>query len=329
MATRSTRTGTLLAELRNATPDAPAFNTWTLLWETRLAGEQFLPMPPSPTTSGLSTWRAFAQSYDNVGPGEAASIDGWFLLLDETFAVSAPADVEPPDKAIEREVSLTPEEQAAKDANFQVLSAVATGSMWGAALYILVRVLPGAIKAGVRVSWTRLPGWARTGLVAVGLAEGVDIVIDNFIDPDPGSALDVIEQLTPDILPFLHDDDTVVTPGGSQLALPPGDMGFAGVRVADGTVIVNGSRTHEIVSAWPANGVWFYRSSARWLGTREKTGGWKWWFPRGGVVLNKVGGNDSANILAALRIIEKEEKTARKILKALGYKAVRRTSDAK
>lgn len=162
---------------------------------------------------------------------------------------------------------------------------LASGFPAVAGLFIVIRGIIPNLARGVRIPWGSLPGWLRTILIALGFAEGVDIIWD------------LASGGTPD-LPFIG--------GGS----------------ADPTTQMVEAMT---VSTWEANGVTFHRLSDGRLATRNKNGVWKIWRPKKPIVIFATGVANLPDLLRADRAIDKQAKKIAKTLRNRGYQVRKKT----
>jgi len=142
------------------------------------------------------------------------------------------------------------------------------------------------VVAGGIFRWGSIPGWLKNILTGLGLAEGLDILMDS-VDDVPGL----------DIGPFSF--------GGSG-GDPVGNM-------------VNAMT----VSTWNANGVTFHRLSDGRLAVRNKHGVWKVWRPKKPIVIFASGQTDLKDLLRADNAIDKQAKKMAKTLRRRGWKVAR------
>jgi len=158
-----------------------------------------------------------------------------------------------------------------------------------AGLFGILRGAGWSLTRGMMIRWASLPGWIRVSLVALGVTEGFDILID-LGEGDEGW----IE------LPF-----SLPGRGG-------GDGDPVGQMVAAMTV-----------STWNANGVQFHRLSDGRLAVRNKHGVWKIWRPKKPVVIMPTGASNLQDLLRADGIIQKQAKRITKVLRNRGWKVSR------
>jgi len=154
---------------------------------------------------------------------------------------------------------------------------------------ILARLVP-IFQRGVRIPWSSIPGWLRTVLVALGFAEGVDIIWDLAT----GGDVDI---------PFFG--------GASSGGDPTTQMVEA-----------------MTVSTWEANGVTFHRLSDGRLATRNKHGVWKIWRPKKPIVIFATGVANLPDLLRADRAIDKQAKKIAKTLRNRGYTVRKKTESS-
>jgi|TARA_Y100000310_G_scaffold337751_1_gene425652 hypothetical protein len=140
---------------------------------------------------------------------------------------------------------------------------------------------------GARVAWSRLPGWFQTVLVALGVEQGVDLLID----VDLPSVGDVFEL------------------GGGLDA---------------GDTVEIGRNTYTVASSWTANSVKFYRFNDGNLGVQNKHGVWKVWRPPKMVSLRTTGTPELGDLIKADKIVDKNAKKVARMLRGRGFQ-VRKT----
>lgn len=167
-----------------------------------------------------------------------------------------------------------------------------SGMFAGVAVLALLRSAGIAISRGAVVRWSSLPSWVRTGLLALGVVEGADILID--------------------------------TGEGDSGLLPVPIMGGGPIALGDPTAAMVNAMT---VSTWRAGSVTFHRLSDGRLAVQNKHGVWKIWRPKKPVVLFSTGNKDLQSILRADAIIQKEAKKLARLLRNRGH-SVRRKTDS-
>ena len=139
-----------------------------------------------------------------------------------------------------------------------------------------LRALMGTASRVTAPVWNRLPGWAQTALVAVGITVGSELALD-----------------------LGGIDDTGIIPG----------FGFP-----DGGGTLGMVMGIQVVGSWHANGVTFYRLATGQLAVQNKHGKWKLWRPKKPIVLYASGAGDLSTYLRADKALDKQAKRLRKSL---------------
>lgn len=129
----------------------------------------------------------------------------------------------------------------------------------------------GTFASGARITWSSLPGWLQTAIVAVGGAVGIDLLMDL-----PGN----------DFLPEIFG-------------------GGVGQHPIEG---IAGHPGAHIIGQWVANGVTFYRLADGRLAVQNKKGRWKVWRPKKPIVLMPTGAGDLRTLLRADAVLNKQSK---------------------
>lgn len=153
------------------------------------------------------------------------------------------------------------------------------------------QLLQGAPRLGLGATWRNLPSWAKRILEGI----GVTSVYEIFFDREPG---DLLSEL------FGESSD------GSMVVFK--DYGV-------GDVILIGKETYMVASFWTANNIRFYRFRDGHLGVQKKTGVWKVWKPKKGMMLYADGATDLKTALKADRALSKQAGKIAKMLRNRGY----------
>ena len=169
-------------------------------------------------------------------------------------------------------------------------------SRHGAWLYQLLRQAGVSLAVGARIRWTSLPQWVRFALVAIGVDQGIDILVDTG-EGDSG------------IIGDGHD----VGGGMPYHGLPSDSL------LASGAIVQIGVRTYTVASSWLANGVRFYRFRDGNMGVVNKHGVWSVWRPQKPIVLFADGAKDLKVLIRADKAIDKQSGKVAKVLRGRGY----------
>jgi len=156
----------------------------------------------------------------------------------------------------------------------------------GGILAVRALIAAGAVRAGARLIagpaiWSRLPSWLRSGLLAAGIIEGTDFVIDIT-----GLQLELGDGGGGGIVPF---------PGG-------------------GAVVPGGPPSVGMMPGWVANGITFYRLTDGRFAVQRKNGTWKTWKPKKPIVIYASGAKDIPTFLRAERALTKQATRLKKAL---------------
>jgi len=163
-------------------------------------------------------------------------------------------------------------------------------------------------QVGRVIPWSSIPPGIRQTLVTSGVViVGQDLIFDD-------TAIDLLPEIG-DILPS----------AGTIAGLLP----FVGSPLRTGSIVKIGEDVYEVASSWRAGQAVFYRFTDGHIGVRKKTGVWKIWRPKKGVLLFRTGNNSPRDIKAAAEIVLKQLKQDIKLARGLGYEVRRKTAPAR
>lgn len=160
-----------------------------------------------------------------------------------------------------------------------------------ASVWWILRGIGFRLNFGRMISWSSLGALIKQVLIALGIAEGFDILVDW---DGPGS-------------------DTGLIPINIR-----GSGGSGSGEDPVGTMV-----DAMTVSTWNANGVMFHRLSDGRLAVRNKHGVWKIWRPRKPIVIMPTGSANLQDLLRADAAIQKQAKKIQRVLKNRGWKVTR------
>lgn len=171
-------------------------------------------------------------------------------------------------------------------------------------MFILTRIAgPGGRIAASR--WQTLPGPIRGVLTALGVTEGLDILVSGVDLPSPSDVPELFGSGSDDL------EDAVIREyaGGGGVDVFNGGGGMVPFGVT-------------ILHHWTANGVRFVRLSNGMLGAESRRKGWKFWRPKKPIVLFAGGAGNLRTFLRADRALNNQ---AKQLQKALNRRAPRRS----
>jgi len=239
------------------------------------------------------------------GMGDTGEKNGETLIPQTTFVnfptappppavpvpVPVPQPVEAPEDVVvmdDRTIVLAPGDDL-RDAPVQG-GAIGALAVAGPLVQIAIRILRGMMGGATRITathWNRLPSWAKTALIAVGIGIGTDLALD---------------------VPGIPGDSAILGLGG----------GDDGQHLP--THVIDGHLGAHIIGGWVANGIQFYRLSDGKLAVQNKLGRWKVWKPKKPIVLYASGATDLKTLLRADAVLNRQ---AKKIAAMLNRRAPR------
>lgn len=172
-----------------------------------------------------------------------------------------------------------------------------SGGAMTVALTSILRLLPSAAIAAIRAArgqWTRLPGWVRTVLLAIGVSEGTDIMIDDEGSNQPAGGRQ----------PGLPAPSQ---PGGTITR--PDDVPGLDAFPTDGSGRRWDPMHGLIVGGWMANGIPFVRFAdgyqAAWKPSSNR---WTYWKPAKPIVIMPSGATSPQAAARAHRALKRQAK---------------------